>query len=149
MKIGILLTGHARWSEGLFSAYNLIIGDTQGLKYLNFSIEGSPPDQFQIQLQEATRDLAQDVQEVWILTDIVGGYPFQSAAHMALTERNIRVFGGVSMALLLGFGMEKDDIPEDPTLFIQSMLNEARSSLSVFEKNAISKPIQNKNDEGL
>ncbi|MGL4676231.1 MAG: PTS sugar transporter subunit IIA [Brevinema sp.] len=132
MNISVLLTGHAEWSKGMLSAYHLIIGEDNSVDYLNFSLGTAKLEDYHQEMAEKIKALAKNSDELWILTDILGGYPFQAAAQISFGQSNVRVFGGVNMPFLLALATEKDSI-EDPISFISELLELSRQALIPFE----------------
>ncbi len=133
MKIAILLTGHSRWSEGMLAAHDLICGATEQVTFLNFNVEPQPLEIYQNNLKEITTEFLKTYDEVWILTDLVGGYPFQQSALLCLGNPKIRVFGGINLAFLVQIDGEKDDIPATNIAeFIDTLIIESRDAIELF-----------------
>lgn len=133
MKIALLLTGHARWSEGMIAAYDLICGSKDQVTFLNFNDKPQPLETYQQNLRSITTKFLESYDEVWILTDLVGGYPFQQSALLSMEIPKTRVFGGVNLSFLVQLDGEKNNIPENNTLeFINELLEESRLALDFF-----------------
>ena len=133
MKIAILLTGHSRWSEGMLAAHDLICGANEQVTFLNFNVEPGPLEVYQNNLKTITTDFLKTYDEVWILTDLIGGYPFQQSALLCLENPKIRVFGGINLAFIVQIDGEKDDIPTTNTAeFIDTLIQESRDAIELF-----------------
>ena len=133
MKIAILLTGHSRWSEGMLAAHDLICGPSDQATFLNFNVEPQPLEVYQKNLRNIVTKFLVTYDEVWILTDLVGGYPFQQSALICLENPKVRVFGGINLSFIVQIDGEKDDVPAENTLeFIDTLVSESREALEYF-----------------
>lgn len=100
--IGMIVSGHGRFAEGISSAVEVIAGCQENWKSVNFLATESP-EEYRSHLTAAINCLAQ-CSEIVIMTDLIGGTPFKIAAELSIQDNNkIRVFGGTNLAMLLGF----------------------------------------------
>ena len=133
MKIAILLTGHSRWSEGMLAAHDLICGPCEQVTFLNFNVEPQPLEVYQNNLKNIVTNFLVTYDEVWILTDLVGGYPFQQSALICLENPKVRVFGGINLSFIVQIDGDKDDVPAENTVeFIDTLISESREALEYF-----------------
>ncbi len=97
--VGVILTGHGNFADGLFSAVQLVAGPQDKFRVVNF-VEGDSTDVLQQKLQAAAAELGGT--ELVFLTDIAGGSPFNQSALLANTlVQECRVFSGTNMPFLL------------------------------------------------
>lgn len=96
---GIIVTGHGTFSEGMISAIDLLGGNQEHLKYVNFTASMST-DALNSRLECAVLELA-GCTHILILCDLVGGSPFKEAAVIASKREDITVIGGANMAMLI------------------------------------------------
>ncbi|MGM9581197.1 MAG: PTS mannose/fructose/sorbose family IIA subunit [Anaerovibrio sp.] len=96
---GIIVTGHGRFAEGLFSAVQLIAGPQDSFAAVNF-LEGETGEGLQAKLRQAAEQLA--CEELVFCTDIAGGTPFNQSVLLSgqLNEKCL-VFSGTNMPFLL------------------------------------------------
>lgn len=97
--IGIIVTGHGKFAEGLLSALNVIVGISEKIIAVNFS-EGDSTEILDKNLLEAINNL--NCEEIAILADIAGGSPFrQSVLLSKQVSQKIKVFSGTNLPFLI------------------------------------------------
>ena len=105
--IGIILTGHGHFADGLFSAAQLVAGPQEQLRVVNFP-EGDSTEDLQQKLRTAAEELGD--RELVFLTDIAGGSPFnQSVLLSQALPQNCQVFSGTNMPFLLQVLFDRED----------------------------------------
>lgn len=93
----IIITGHGRFGSGLKSSLNLIVGEHDFVKPIDFTEEKSPES-----LKEEIRSLVEDTEEkVYIFTDLAGGTPFKVSCELTLDYKNIEVLCGTNLPMLV------------------------------------------------
>ncbi len=83
--IGLLVTGHANFGSGITSSVNLIAGEQEAYKYVDFLPTYSTED-LTGEITKALDEL-KDCEGVIIFTDLMGGTPFNVAAQLDMTRR--------------------------------------------------------------
>lgn len=96
---GVIVTGHGTFSEGLISAVDLLGGNQEYLKYVNFTADMST-EALREQLSHAVLEFT-ECKSILILCDLVGGSPFKEAAVLASEKSHIAVIGGANMPALI------------------------------------------------
>ncbi len=132
MKISIVLTGHSRWSEGLLASHDLIAENNELVKNINFDGDSKHLDSYGQEVENLVKNQLEISEECWILTDIVGGTPFQTGARLATNNPKIKVFGGINMPFLASLSIDKETIPEDSRKFIEELIEASRNALTQF-----------------
>ena len=89
----IIICGHARFSEGIASAQELIAGKMSEVVFLNSYIDG-------IDFRKEIKALLPDDEECCVLTDLFGGSVNQEVMKY-LKNKNIHVVAGVNLPLIL------------------------------------------------
>lgn len=93
--IGVILTGHAGFADGVASAVKLIGGEQEKFAIVNFR-EGDSGEGLAGKLQQAVEELG--CQEVVFCTDLPGGTPFnQSVVLSTKLSQECRVFTGTNL----------------------------------------------------
>lgn len=71
---------------------------------------------------------------ILMLTDIMGGTPYNCSATLSVEDPKIRVIGGISATLLLEACMcnVTGEDPEDPDMLVSELLGHARESMDRF-----------------
>lgn len=105
--IGVILTGHADFADGVASAVRLICGEQEKFAAVNF-IEGDSGETLAAKLQKAVEELG--CQEVVFCTDLPGGTPFNQSVLLSNRLSNeCRVFTGTNMPFLLTILFDRED----------------------------------------
>lgn len=98
--IGIIVTGHGRFSEGMLSSLNMIAGNTEALLGVNF-LESESTEDLDKNLLNAYTELRKTCDGVIIVCDLYGGSPFKSAAILSVEQENVSVLAGINLASCL------------------------------------------------
>lgn len=98
--IGIIVTGHGRFSEGMLSSLSMIAGNTEALIGVNF-LESESTEDLDKNLLNAYTELRKSCEGVIIVCDLYGGSPFKSAAMLSVEQENISVLAGINLASCL------------------------------------------------
>ena len=100
----IIITGHGKFASGLKSSLNLIVGDYEFLKVVDFTEDKTPKE-----LKEEIKCLFKNYSDkkIYIFTDLGGGTPFKVSSEIALENSNIEVFCGTNLPMLVESTMMK------------------------------------------
>jgi mannose PTS system EIIA component len=104
MSLKIVILTHGNMAEGLLDASRLFF-DTSCLRGIGLH-DGDDIDAFSEKVEQEIADAGFD--EVLILTDIVGGTPFNQASRALLIHKEhkrIELLTGVNLPMLLEIGM--------------------------------------------
>lgn len=105
--IGVILTGHAGFADGMASAVNLVGGEQEKFAVVNF-VEGDSGEGLAAKLQKAVEELG--CEEVVFCTDLPGGTPFnQSVLLSGRLSHACRVFTGTNLPFLLTILFDRED----------------------------------------
>lgn len=105
--IGVILTGHAGFADGVASAVKLIGGDQEKFAVVNF-LEEDSGESLAGKLQQAVEELG--CQEIVFCTDLPGGTPFnQSVLLSTKLSQECRVFTGTNLPFLLTILFDRED----------------------------------------
>lgn len=97
-KNAVIVSAHGNFADGIASAVKLIAGPMENLRLVNFP-EGSNFEEIDGKLKESY-DQLKDYRNVLIITDLMGGTPFNRSV-LALGEKeNVRVLSGLNFASL-------------------------------------------------
>ena len=90
--IGIIVTGHGGFAAGMEKNVKMLAGADAQLAAIDF-MEGMTPEELSEKLNAQIGAYA-SCAHVLILTDLVGGTPYNCAATLSVEEPKIRVIGG-------------------------------------------------------
>lgn len=93
----IIITGHGKFGTGLKTSLDLIVGDHNFIKPVDFTEEKSPE-----KLKEEIKSIVKEVDSnVYIFTDLVGGTPFKVSSELILEHNNLEVLCGTNLPMLV------------------------------------------------
>lgn len=105
----VIVTAHGNFADGIYSAIQLVAGDVENIKLVNFP-EGSTFEDIDNGLKESYKSLS-EYKNVLVLTDLKGGTPFNRAVIVLGENANIRVLSGLNfVSLYQGLFSETEDI---------------------------------------
>ena len=93
----IIITGHGKFGYGLKSSLNIIVGENDSIRFVDFTEEKSPESL----KEEIKRNLKETNDKVYIFTDLLGGTPFKVSSELALENSNIEVLCGTNLPMLV------------------------------------------------
>ena len=99
--IGLVVTGHGLFAEGMHSSANMIAGENELVKYVCFK-EGMNTEQLAEDLIAAYNSLG-DCDGIIVLSDLPGGSPFRTAVEssMTLPDKKIIVLSGTNLPMII------------------------------------------------
>ena len=142
--IGLLVTGHANFGSGLTSSLNLIAGEQEHYKYVDFLPEYS--------LDDLSRELAKAMDElkdcegiVLVFSDLPGGTPFKTSVEVGFPRGNVKVIGGTNLPMMVEIAMARKFIDDLDTL-TQTALDTGKEQIVQYE---FKKVEQQESDDGI
>ena len=85
--IGLIVTGHANFGSGMTSSVNLIAGEQEAYRYVDF-LPTYGTEELTEEIAKAMDEL-KDCEGIIIFTDLMGGSPFNVAASLGHGKENI------------------------------------------------------------
>ena len=141
--IGLLVTGHANFGTGITSSVNLIAGEQEAYKAVDFLPTYSTEDL----TREITKALdgLKDCEGVIIFTDLMGGTPFNVSAQIGHGKENIRIVAGTNLPMLVEIVMSRkfmDNLDE----LVDSVLETGKEQVTKYEFKQV---VQEASDDGI
>lgn len=97
----IIITGHGKFGSGLKTSLDLIVGNFDFVKSVDFTEDKSPEA-----LKEEIKTFVKDTDnKVYLFTDLVGGTPFKVSSELTLEHSNVEVFCGTNLPMLVEAAM--------------------------------------------
>lgn len=126
--VGILITGHGNFAEGIESALEVIIGAQPQLAKVNFLKEDST-DTLKENMTKAIESV--DTGDgIMIFSDLVGGSPFKTASLLAIEKGNIEVLGGTNIQSIMEIAFMRE-LPLKQVS--QKAIESAKAASQLFE----------------
>lgn len=97
----IIITGHGNFASGLKSSLDLIVGNYDFIKVVDFT-ENKNPEELKNDIKSIIDKCSDN--ELYIFTDLAGGTPFKVSSELALNN-NIKVFCGTNLPMLIEASM--------------------------------------------
>lgn len=99
--IGLVVTGHGHFAEGIHTSAQMIAGENDYVRYINFE-EGMTPEQLAEKFNAAF-DEFKSCDGVVVLSDLPGGSPFKTAVECkyARPEQKIEVIAGTNLPMIV------------------------------------------------
>lgn len=130
-KLGIILASHGDFAKGALNCIETITGQVDNTAVLSVTASSNVED-IANQMKKAYQCLIQNNEEVFIFVDILSGTPSNVATRLLLTEKNITVFAGFNIPILLEVFTRR----LDPSCKIDDLTDELKhifaSSLTVL-----------------
>ncbi len=124
MTIGIIVATHGKSAKEMLNSVEMILGSQEKIETIDF-IVGDGIDDLLQKYAGAKKALA--TEELLILTDILGGSPFNAAYLFASENREARVVTGVNIPMLIEALSSRDYLPLDE--LIEAVMATAKNSI--------------------
>ncbi|WP_026571290.1 PTS sugar transporter subunit IIA [Sediminibacillus terrae] len=125
--IGMVLTGHGTFPEGLLDSVQLIAGIQENVKAVSFKEDKGA---LESQLREAIASVEQG-DGVICFADLAGGTPFNVSSLIANEKDNVRVVGGTNVPMVLSGVFQREKSLDE---FVSFVLSEGAGNVKKFEK---------------
>ena len=126
--IGIVLTGHGWFPDGILQSVQLITGEVAQVKVVPFETD---TNKLQNDLKAAMNEVDTG-SGVVCFADLAGGTPFNVCSRIAAEKEAVRVIGGTNSPMLLS-GVFQREQEVDP--FVESVIQEGKNNIKAFEIN--------------
>ena len=141
--IGLLVTGHANFGSGLTSSLNLIAGEQEAYKYVDFLPEYSLED-LSRELTKAMDEL-KDCEGILVFSDLPGGTPFKTAVEVGFPRGKVNVIAGTNLPMMVEIAMSRKFI-DDLDMLTQTALDTGKEQVVKYE---FKKVEQQESDDGI
>lgn len=143
--IGVILSGHGRFAEGMLSSLEMIAGKSEAVEAINF-LESDSTEDLEAKMRKIIQDYNAKYDGVLVCCDLLGGSPFKSAATLSVQEANVSVVAGINLAScleLLFMRMSSTDANE----LADALINADANRLLKFSLPA--KKVEIESEEGI
>ena len=130
--IGLVVTGHGLFAEGMHSSANMIAGENELVKYVCFK-EGMNTEQLSENLIAAYNELGA-CDGIIVLSDLPGGSPFRTAVESAMTlpDKKIIVLSGTNLPMIIT-AATMASFSDDAEAMAEELLFEGKDNVVRFE----------------
>ncbi len=138
--VGIIVTGHGRFADGMTSCIELIAGKQENYVAVNFENE---VDQLTEDLKQAIESL-KDCEGILVFCDLAGGSPFKTVALLSQEYENIEVIAGTNMPMIAEIAMARS-FGTDLASLVDMAINTGKDQVVHFDIDALK--VQDESDE--
>ena len=130
--IGLVVTGHGHFADGLHTSAKMIAGENELVKYVNFE-DGMSPETLAEKLNEAYNEFAH-CDGIVVLSDLPGGSPFKTAVECAMghPDKKIEVLAGTNLPMIVT-GVTMVDFEEDAAAMAEELLTTGKEFMVRFQ----------------
>jgi PTS system N-acetylgalactosamine-specific IIA component len=130
--IGLVVTGHGLFAEGMRSSAKMIAGENELVKYVCFE-EGMNTEQLSEKLVAAYNELG-ECDGIIVLSDLPGGSPFRTAVESAMTlpEKKIVVLSGTNLPMIIT-AATMASFSDDVEAMAEELMFEGKDNVVRFE----------------
>ena len=130
--IGLVVTGHGQFAEGMHTSARMIAGENEHVKYVCFE-EGMGLEELAEQLNAAYAALS-DCEGIVVLSDLPGGSPFKTAVECAVAcpDKKIEVLAGTNLPMLIT-AATMIAFESDPKALADEVMFEGKDNIVRFE----------------
>jgi len=128
MSNGVVIVAHGRYAEGLKSALDLVVGQMENLKVVNFE-EGDTFEIIDEKLKNAYESL-EEYNNVVFISDLKGGTPFNRSVLLYGNKDNVRVLSGLNFALSYQALISEE---KDINKYVEEIISTGKESIDYFE----------------
>ena len=146
--IGLLVTGHGHFADGIHTSANMIAGESEYVRYVNFE-EGMSTEQLAEKLNAAYDEL-RSCDGVVVLSDLPGGSPFKTAVECKFTrpEQKIEVIAGTNLPMIVT-AVTMLDMEDDPRSLADELIETGRDCIALFELEAATAESESEESDGI
>ena len=128
--LGLIVTGHGHFASGLTSSLELIAGDLQNYRAVDFEASDSVDD-LRKKLEKAFDEL-KECQGILVCSDLAGGSPFKTAVEVGFPRGNVEVVAGSNLPMLIEGSMSMG-IYENPLDMAEALIPTGKDYIIRFE----------------
>ena len=145
--IGLVVTGHGLFAEGMHSSAKMIAGDNEHIKYVCFE-EGMGLEDLAVKLNAAYNELS-DCDGIVVLSDLPGGSPFKTAVEVAMTQpdKKIEVVAGTNLPMIVT-AVTMIEIEDDATALAEELMETGKECIVRFAL-AVREEEENEDEDGI
>ena len=130
--IGLVVTGHGLFAEGMHSSAQMIAGENDHIKYVCFK-EDMGLEGLAEKLNAAYNELS-DCDGIVVLSDLPGGSPFKTAVECSMEhpDKQIVVLSGTNLPMIIT-ASTMASFEEDANAMAEELLFEGKDNVVRFE----------------
>lgn len=141
--IGLIVTGHANFGSGMTSSVNLIAGEQEAYRYVDF-LPTYGTEELTEEIAKAMDEL-KDCEGIIIFTDLMGGSPFNVAASLGRGKENVRIVAGTNLPMLVEIVMSRKFM-DDLDGLVESVLETGKEQVTKYEFKQV---VQEESEDGI
>ena len=134
--IGLVVTGHGHFADGIHTSAQMIAGENEYVRYINFE-EGMTPE-------------FRTCDGVVVLSDLPGGSPFKTAVECkyARPDQKIEVISGTNLPMIVT-AVTMLDMEDDPRSLAEELVDTGKDCMVIFELQAPAEEAESDESDGI
>ena len=131
---GVIMIGHGRYAEGMFSPLNMLAGIPENFAGVEYPVGMSEEALEEAVLSEIGR--MQNCPSILLLTDVEGGTPFKISVKIAFENERVTAATGTNLAVLLQLAVMASG-EADLARELPGVIDAARNGMKVIDVNKL------------
>ena len=146
--IGLVVTGHGHFADGILTALQIPSCDNDYLRYIYFE-EWMPREQ-PAEKYNSAFDEFKSCDGVVVLSDLPGGSPFKTAVECkyARPEQKIEVIAGTNLPMIVT-AVTMLDMEDDPRSLADELIDTGKDCIARFELEAAAAETASEESDGI
>ena len=146
--IGLVVTGHGHFADGIHTSAQMIAGENDYVRYINFE-EGMTPEQLAEKFNAAFEEFKR-CDGVVVQSDLPGSSPFKTAVECkyARPEQKIEVIAGTNLPMIVT-AVTMLDMEDDPRPLADELIETGRDCIALFELEAATAETESEESDGI
>lgn len=132
--IGIIVTGHGNFAEGITTALELVLGKQEMYLDVNFPA-GDTAVELEKNMTNAINKF-ENCEHIIVFADVLSGSPFNTAIMKAMQDERMKVIYGVNFGMLMEAVMNRNTGMEFNEI-VSNAVRTGKSQIGVFNADAV------------
>lgn len=134
--IKLIITGHGKFSSGMFDAINFIMGAQKDIEKIEFG--NMDLDIYSNQIEEIIKNSKEGT---LIFTDLIGGTPFRISTLLCTKYDNVYVITGSNISMIIEAIIRRQNMPLKE--LVDQIIDTGKHGIQLFDKHSIKEKSQN------
>lgn len=126
----IIITGHGKFSNGMFDAINFIMGAQKDIVKVEFG--NIDLDTYSNQIEDIIKDSGEGT---LIFTDLIGGTPFRISTLLCTKYDNVYTITGSNVSMIIEAIIRRENMPLRE--LVNQIIDTGKLGIQLFDKQSI------------
>jgi PTS system N-acetylgalactosamine-specific IIA component len=134
--VKLIITGHGKFSNGMFDAINFIMGAQKDI--VNVEFGNIDLDTYSNQIEDIIKNSEQGT---LIFTDLIGGTPFRISTLLCTKYDNVYVITGTNIPMIIESIIRREGMPLKE--LAAQIINTGKDGIQIFDRQLIKEKSKN------